>query len=184
MIRHLPNILTVARLVLLPVLGAFLFLEGSVAAWSALVIYILCAATDFLDGYVARAFNVTSKFGTFLDPISDKIFVAVLLVLLVGVDRLEGLWILPAIVILMREFLVAGLREFLAPQNITIPVSRLAKWKTTLQMLAMGFLIVGNYGDILVPHTVLVGKIGLSVAAAVTVITGWSYFKKSLHYIR
>ena len=183
MLRHLPNILTVSRILLLPVLIGLFFVPGPVAAWSALGIYIFCAITDFFDGWLARRYGSTSGFGTFLDPISDKIMVASLLLALAAFGRLHDGWIIPAIIILMREFLISGLREYLGPQNIKVPVSKLAKWKTTVQMIALGFLVIGDYGDALIPHTLLIGQIGLTVAAAITVITGWNYLKVGFKHI-
>lgn len=183
MLRQLPNILTVSRIVLLPVLIGLFFIPGPAAAWTALVIYTFCAVTDFFDGYLARRYGVTSGFGTFLDPISDKIFVAALILALSTFDRLDGLWMIPAIIILGREFMVSGLREYLGPKNIKVPVSRLAKWKTGFQMTALGFLVIGNYGDALVPNTLLIGQILLTIAAIITMITGWNYLKAGYKHI-
>ncbi len=183
MLQHLPNILTISRIVLLPVLIGLFFVPGETAAWTALWIYIFSAVTDFFDGYLARAMKTTSKFGTFMDPISDKILVASLLIALAGFDRLDGVWMIPAIIILMREFLIAGLREFLGPQNIKVPVSKLAKWKTAVQMTALGFLVIGDYGDSVVPNTLLIGQIGLAIAAIITIITGWNYLKVGFKHI-
>lgn len=176
--------LTFFRIAILPVIIWLLFMPGAMAAWCALGLYAMASITDFLDGYLARAMKVESALGTFLDPISDKIFIATMLIVLVGFDRLEGLWIIPAIVILMREFLVSGLREFLAPQNIKLPVSKLAKWKTMVQMFTLGFLVIGDYGDVLIPNTLLYGQWGLTFAAILTVITGWSYLKAGLKHIQ
>jgi len=184
MLAHIPNILTLSRVVLLPVLIGLFFIPGAGAAWAALSVYTICAVTDFLDGWIARKYHITSKFGTFLDPISDKIMVACLLLVLVGFDRLPGLWMIPALIIFTREFLISGLREFLGPQNITVPVSKLAKWKTAVQMVALGFLIIGDYGDVILPGTLLIGQIGLTLAAAITVITGWSYVRTGFRHIR
>lgn len=181
---NLPNILTLSRIAMLPVLMGLFFIPEPWAAWSALGVYTLAAITDFLDGYLARSMDQISSFGKFLDPISDKIFVATLLLILVGFDRLTGVWIIPAIVILMREFLVAGLREYLGPLNVQLPVSKLAKWKTTVQMVTLGFLIVGNYGDVILPHTLSYGQWGLTLAAILTVITGWDYLKAGLKHIK
>lgn len=197
MLKQLPNILTVSRIVLLPVLIGLFFVPGAAAAWTALWIYIFCAVTDFLDGYIARKFGSTSGFGTFLDPISDKIMVGSLLLTLAAFDRLHDGWIIPAIVILMREFLISGLREYLGPKNISVPVSKLAKWKTGLQMTALGFLIIGDYGDgamaavfgMLVPGegtvagALLTGQILLTAAAVITMITGWNYVKAGFRHI-
>jgi cardiolipin synthase len=180
---NLPNILTLSRMVMLPVLIGLFFVPGAVAAWTALGLYIVSAVTDFLDGYLARSMNATSALGRFLDPISDKIFVAALLVALVAFDRLPDLWIIPAIVILSREFMVSGLREYLGPYNIQIPVSRLAKWKTAIQMTALGFLVIGNYGDVLVPGTLAIGQWGLAASALITLYTGWSYLKAGILHI-
>lgn len=181
--KSLPNILTLSRILVLPIIIGLFFIPESWAAWTALGFYIYAAITDFLDGYVARTMKTVSALGTFLDPISDKIFVASLLVVLVGFDRLEGLWMIPAIIILIREFLVAGLREFLGPQNIQLPVSKLAKWKTTVQMITLGFLVVGDYGDVILPNTLTFGQWGLAAAAILTVITGWQYLKAGLKHI-
>lgn len=183
MLRQLPNILTISRIVLLPVLIALFFFPGAGFAWTALAIYIFCAVTDFFDGWLARKYQVTSGFGTFLDPISDKIFVAALLLCLAVFDRLDGLWMIPAIVILSREFMISGLREYLGPLNITVPVSKLAKWKTGFQMTALGFLVIGDYGDAVLPHTLLIGQILLAIAAIITLITGWNYLKTGFKHI-
>jgi len=195
MLRQLPNILTISRVVLLPVLIGLFFVPGENAAWAALWVYIFCAVTDFFDGYLARMLNVTSNFGTFLDPISDKILVASLLIALATFDRLDGYWMIPAIIILMREFLIAGLREFLGPQNVKIPVSKLAKWKTGFQMTALGFLVIGDYGDDTMESVfgflsdndvigaLLTGQILLAIAAFITVITGWNYVKAGYKHI-
>lgn len=183
MLAHLPNILTVSRIVLLPVLIGLFFVAGPVAAWIALAIYIFCAVTDFLDGWLARKYGTISGLGTFLDPISDKIFVISLLFALATFDRLDGVWMIPGVIILSREFLVSGLREFLGPKNIKVPVSKLAKWKTGLQMTALGFLVIGDYGDAIVPDTLLIGQILLSAAAVLTVMTGWNYLKVGFKHI-
>ncbi len=182
-LQQLPNILTISRIVLLPVLIGLFFIDERWAAWLALWIYIFCAVTDFLDGYFARRYGSTSNFGTFLDPISDKIMVVSVLMALAAFDRLDGIWIIPAIVILSREFLISGLREYLGPQNIKVPVSKLAKWKTGLQMTALGFLVIGDYGDTIVPDTLLIGQILLTIAAIITLITGWNYLKAGYKHI-
>lgn len=183
MLRHLPNILTISRIVLLPVLIGLFFVPGGAAAWTALWVYIFCAVTDFFDGWLARRYGSTSGFGTFLDPISDKILVASLLLALATFDRLDGVWMIPAIITLAREFLIAGLREYLGPQNVKVPVSKLAKWKTGFQMTALGFLVIGDYGDTVLPHTLLIGQILLSLSAILTLITGWNYLKAGFRHI-
>lgn len=178
-----PNILTLARIFLiLPTLVCF-FLEahfGPFFTWMAFILYVIASLTDFLDGVIARKYNLITPFGTFLDPISDKIFVGALLVLLIGFGRLEGLWMVPVIVIFTREFLISGLREFLGPHDIQMPVTKLAKWKTASQMLALGFLILGPA----VSFTLITGQMLLLIAAVLTVMTGWGYIKVGMDAIK
>ena len=180
--KNIPNYLTYLRILLIPIVIGLLYADQTWAIWAALFFYIVASVTDFLDGYLARKWQVESAVGKFLDPISDKIFIASLLVALVGFDRVDGYWMIPVIVILMREFLVSGMREFLGPLNIQLPVSKLAKWKTTIQMVALGFLVVGDYGHVILPNTLQIGQWGLTIAAFLTVITGWSYIKTGLQH--
>jgi CDP-diacylglycerol--glycerol-3-phosphate 3-phosphatidyltransferase len=176
---NLANILTVTRVLLLPFILVLLALPWAWAAWLCLILYALAALTDFLDGWVARKFNQITAFGRFLDPIADKIFVVSILVMLVAVDRVTGLSVIAIIAILVREFTVAGLREFLGPKQVTVHVTALAKWKTTAQMLATGLLIVGGQG-----FAFLVGgQILLWVATAMTLITGWQYMQAGMKHI-
>ncbi len=184
MMFNLPNSLTMFRIVIIPPLVALFYMQEEWAIWSALALYILAAVTDFFDGYLARTMNQMSAFGRFLDPIADKLFIAATLVMLAGFDRIPGLWLIPAIVIMMREFLIAGLREFLGPLKIILPVSKLAKWKTTAQMIAIGFLIIGPHGEVILPYTLEIGQWGLLVAAILTVVTGWDYMKVGIKTIR
>lgn len=180
--RDLPNILTFSRMAMLPVIIGLFFIPDAWAAWTALGIYTVACITDFLDGYLARTMNSESTIGKFLDPVSDKIFVGSLLLTLAAFDRLTGIWIIPAIIILMREFLVSGLREFLGPDK-RMPTSKLAKWKTTVQMVTMGFLVVGDYGDVVLPYTLEIGQWGLAAAALLTVTTGWAYVKAGAKHL-
>lgn len=183
MTYNIPNILTFFRIAILPLIIGLFFIPSAWAAWTALGLYTLACITDFLDGYIARKMNIVSPMGTFLDPIADKIFIASLLIVMAGFDRLDGIWMIAAIIILSRELLVSGLREFLGPLNVKLAVSKLAKWKTTVQMIALGFLVVGNYGDVILPYTLEIGQIGLMIAAILTVMTGWSYLKAGLKHI-
>lgn len=177
------NSLTIGRLVAIPVMMVLFYIPYAWAAWLCLFVYGIAAATDWLDGYVARKYNQISKFGVFLDPIADKIFVMAVLLMLISNGHIAGLWIAPAIIILAREFLISGLREYLGPKNIQVPVSALAKWKTAIQMLALGFLVIGEYGNVLVPYTPEIGLTGLLIAAILTVVTGWDYMKIGLQHI-
>ena len=186
MLTQLPNILTVSRILAIPVLiGLLVFLDDPLASWLAFSAYTYACITDFFDGYLARAWHQQSAFGRFLDPIADKLLVASVLLALVGIDRISGLTVLPAAVILCREILVSGLREFLAEVDVSVPVSQLAKWKTTVQMLALGFLLVGPNGPDFGPLTTSeIGLYGLWGAAVITLITGYDYLVHGLQYIR
>ncbi len=180
---NLPNILTVSRILMLPVIIFLFLMEGTwgvTAMWWAFALYAIACITDYLDGWLARKLNQTTAFGTFLDPISDKIFVGSLLLIFAGVGRIYGVWLIPAIVIFAREFLISGLREYLGQKNVALPVTRLAKWKTVSQMVATGILIVGPY----VPYGLLIGHWALVAAAAITFVTGWKYMKAGLDHMR
>ncbi len=184
--RSLPNILTISRIIVIPcIIALIVFVGGPIGIWLAFSAYTYACVTDFLDGYLARAWHQQSALGRFLDPIADKLLVASILLVLVGVDRVEGLTVLPAAVILCREILVSGLREFLAEVDVGMPVSQLAKWKTVVQMLALGFLMVGPYGpDFGSISTFEIGVYGLWVAALLTLVTGSDYLFHGLRYIR
>ncbi len=180
--NNIANILTVTRLLLLPVIIALFFLQnswGGIAIWLSLFFYIIAAMTDYFDGYIARKLNQISWFGTFLDPISDKIFVSTILILLIAFGKIAGLWIILVIIIFAREFLISGLREFLGPKNIKMPVSMMAKYKTTVQMLALGFLIIANHA----PYALELGLVLLAIACLLTVITGLQYMITGLKHM-
>jgi CDP-diacylglycerol--glycerol-3-phosphate 3-phosphatidyltransferase len=170
---NLANILTLGRLALLPFIVLLLFIPANWAASAALALYVVGAITDWLDGYIARKYNKVTEFGTFLDPISDKVFVSTIMIMLIATDRIEGVWVVLAILILTREFIVSGLREFLGPKEIKLAVSPVAKWKTTLQMLAIGLLIIGPF----IFGGVIIGLLVLTLATITTLYTGWDYLK-------
>jgi cardiolipin synthase len=182
MITSLPNLLTLSRIVVIPVLVALFFLPGEAAKWSALVLFTLAGITDYFDGYFARSRRQISALGRFLDPVADKLLVASVILLLVAFGRISDWTVLPALVILCREILVSGLREFLAGLRVRVPVSRLAKWKTTIQMVAIGFLIVGDTAPALIP-ALQIGAAGLWIAAALTIVTGYDYLRSGLKYM-
>jgi cardiolipin synthase len=177
---NLANTLTIGRLLLLPFIIWLFFLPGANAAWWCFALYVIGAITDFLDGWVARKFNQVSEFGKFLDPISDKIFVAVILLMLVAIGRVTDYWVIAIMVIFTREFLVSGLREFLGPKNVKLPVTNLAKWKTTVQMIATGALIIAPY----IPFGFEIGLYGLAIAALLTVMTGWGYLAAAKEHFK
>ena len=186
--KNLPNIITLSRLASLPVLLILMFFPYGWAAWTALFLYTLGCITDYLDGYLARKMNIESAFGKFLDPIADKIFVITVILCLVATHKLEGIWVIPPLLIITREFLISGLREFLGPKNISVPVSKLAKFKTGFQMTSLGFLIVGPYGDFVLAFTHITtlgwGYILITIAALLTVHTGWDYLKVGMKHLQ
>lgn len=174
MLTSLPNMLTLSRIAVIAPVTALLYVNTSWAAWTALGLYTYACVTDYIDGWLARAWAQESAIGKFLDPIADKLLVSAVLVMVVSADRLTGVSVLPAVVILLREVLVSGLREYLATLNVGVPVTRLAKWKTTIQMVALGFLIVGDFGPPTWP-VLEIGVVGLWAAAALTFVTGLDY---------
>ncbi|WP_244642124.1 CDP-diacylglycerol--glycerol-3-phosphate 3-phosphatidyltransferase [Chelatococcus reniformis] len=180
----IPNILTYGRLLAVPALVACLFWPGEhLMRWLALAIFVAAGVTDFLDGYLARAWAQQSAIGRMLDPIADKVLVAASLLMLVADGDIRGWALWAAIIILCREILVSGLREFLAELRVSVPVSTVAKWKTTLQLVAIGFLIAGPAGDRVFSGTSTVGVILLWVAALLTLYTGWDYLRAGLRHM-
>lgn len=182
MITSLPNLLTLSRIVAIPAIVALFWVEGDVARWASLAVYTAACITDFFDGYAARSLGTISRFGRFLDPVADKLLVSALLFMLVAADRISGFAILPALIILCREILVSGLREFLAELRVGVPVSKLAKWKTAIQMFTLGFLIVGSAAPPFIP-AVQIGDAGLWIAAVLTIITGYDYLRAGLKHM-
>jgi CDP-diacylglycerol--glycerol-3-phosphate 3-phosphatidyltransferase/cardiolipin synthase len=183
---NLPNLLTYGRIAAVPAVVVLLFWPHEFwFRWAALGIYAAAAVTDFFDGYLARAWSQQSALGRMLDAIADKLLVAACLVMLVADGSIRSYSIWAAIVILTREILVSGLREFLAELRVSVPVTTLAKWKTTVQLVALGFLVVGDAGDALLPAgvTVQIGLVMLWIAALLTFVTGWDYLKSGLRHL-
>jgi len=183
MLTSLPNLLTLSRIVVIPLVVAAFYADGAWARWAACGLFVAAAVTDWFDGWLARQWNQVSAFGRFLDPIADKLLVAAVLFMLVAFDRVTPPSLLPALVILLREILVSGLREFLAEVRVGMPLTRLAKWKTAFQMLALPLLLVGEAGPAAWPVQ-QVGEIALWVAAALTMITGWDYLRAGLRHLK
>jgi cardiolipin synthase (CMP-forming) len=180
----LPNLLTYGRLAAVPLVVALLFWPTEHwMRWTALAIFIAAGITDFLDGYLARAWSQQSSLGRMLDPIADKLLVSATLMVLVADKDISGWSLWAAIVILSREILVSGLREFLAELRVPVPVSTIAKWKTTLQLIAIGFLIAGPAGEAILPETMRIGTILLWAAAILTLYTGWDYLRASYAHL-
>jgi cardiolipin synthase (CMP-forming) len=190
-----PNLLTYARILAVPLVVACLYWQsilhgGLWLRWVALVIFIAAGITDILDGYLARSLGQQSSFGRMLDPIADKLLVSSCLLMLAADETIRGWSLWAAIVILCREILVSGLREYLAELRVSIPVTRLAKWKTAVQLVAIGFLLAGSAGDQVVAEiteisnlVTLSGLILLWISALVTLYTGYDYFRAGVRHL-
>jgi cardiolipin synthase (CMP-forming) len=192
----LPNILTYARIAAIPVVVGCIYAQAIMDGplwlrWVALAVFIAAAVTDFLDGYYARIWDQHSAFGRMLDPIADKLLVASCLLMLAADGIIHGWTLWAAIVILCREILVSGLREYLAALRVSVPVTKLAKWKTTVQLIAIGFLLAGDAGDQMVgavvpqlgPVVTQLGLLLLWISAIFTIYTGWDYFRAGIHHL-
>ena len=180
---YLPNLLTYSRIAAVPALVGCFFLEGDFGNWLALAIFVTAALTDVLDGYLARAWQQQTSLGRMLDPIADKLLVAAALMMLAAQQTIAGWSLLAGVIILSREILVSGLREFLSEVNVSVPVTNLAKWKTVGQNVAIGFLLAGSAGDKIFPWTSLTGLCLLWAAALVTLYTGWDYFRAGVKHV-
>jgi CDP-diacylglycerol--glycerol-3-phosphate 3-phosphatidyltransferase len=184
----LPNLLTLSRILAVPILVFLLWRPTPIDYAITFVLYCIVGITDYFDGYLARAQGRISRLGQFLDPIADKIMVAAVIVMLIasrkmsGEPVIHGLHIIPALVILLREIIVSGLREFLAPLNVGVPVTALAKWKTTFQLVSLGALIFGGAfpAEIWIHQ---LGLISLWSAAALTMVTGYDYLRIGLKHM-
>ncbi len=182
-LTSLPNILTYGRIAAVPVLAGVLFFSSSDAAhWAAFAIFVAACITDWLDGYLARIWMQQSTLGRMLDPIADKLLVGVTILMLVFDGTLSGWSIWAAIIILSREILVSGLREFLAELNVKIHVTQLAKWKTTFQFIALAMLLVGPAAAKIVPGVEEAGLVILWMAALLTLLTGYDYLKAGVRH--
>jgi cardiolipin synthase (CMP-forming) len=180
----LPNLLTYGRIACAPLVGATFFIPGDFGHWFAFTLFVAASVTDFFDGYIARRWQQQSALGRMLDPIADKLLVSVAILVLVADGMLAGYSIWAAIIVLMREVFVSGLREFLAELRVSVPVTNLAKWKTTMQLIAISALLVapalqGAKSGVII-------DLGLSffwVAAIVTLYTGYDYFRAGLKHL-
>ncbi len=179
MLTSAPNLLTVSRILCIPVLVGLFYLEGDLPRWLACLVFAIAGTTDYVDGYLARSWQQQSLFGRWLDPVADKLLVASAILMLVGFQRAP---LLPSLIILLREIMVSGLREYMAEVSVGLPVSRLAKWKTAVQMVALGFLLVGDAGPGWLPVEA-VGWWGLWLAALLTLVTGWDYLRAGLRHM-
>jgi cardiolipin synthase len=179
---NIANILTMSRIASIPLIAALLFFSDPALRWLTFALFFLACVTDFFDGYIARRMAQVSALGRFLDPIADKLVVAAILMVMTAHGQISGWVVLPALVILCREIMVSGLREYLAELKVGVPVSLLAKWKTALQMFALGFLIIGDAGPAVI-HTQAIGEGLLWLAAALTLVTGYDYLRVGLKHM-
>ena len=180
--QQLPNYLTFMRILVIPGVVASFSFPGMFAAWVGCGLFMAASITDWFDGYLARKYKSTSSLGRIFDPIADKLLVAATLLMMAAYDRLgyTGLW--PAVIILCREVLVSGLREFLAEIKVGLPVTHLAKWKTGIQMMSIPMLMVADYS----PWFCYFGEVGevlIWIAAVLTVITGYDYLRAGLKHL-
>jgi CDP-diacylglycerol--glycerol-3-phosphate 3-phosphatidyltransferase len=185
----IPNLLTLSRILAVPILVFLLWRPAPVDYAITFVLYCIVGITDYFDGYLARAQGQISKLGQFLDPIADKIMVAAVIIMLMASRKADGdapilqdLNVIPALIILLREIIVSGLREFLADLKVSVPVSRLAKWKTTFQLVSLGALILGGALPAQ-PWVHQVGVASLWAAAALTLVTGWDYLRVGVKHM-
>src|SRR6478609_243578 len=184
----LPNILTYARIAAIPVVVGCVYAQSIMDGplwlrWVAVAVFIAAGVTDFLGGYYERIWGQQSAFSRMLDPIADKLLVASCLLMLAADGIIHGWTLWAAIVILCREILVSGLREYLAALRVSVPVTKLAKWKTTVQLIAIGFLLAGPAGDEVVPMVSMIGLALLWASAILTIYTGYDYFGAGIHHL-
>jgi len=182
MLTTLPNLLTLSRIIAVPLVVATFYVDPTVGPWAGCIIFALAGFTDWLDGRLARAWQQQSAWGQFLDPIADKVLVAATLLMLTATQRISDWAVLPAVVILSREILVSGLREHLAGIRVKLPVSSLAKWKTAVQMVAIGVLLVGDSAPEIL-HAKFLGEGLLWIAAAFTIVTGYQYLHAGIVHV-
>ena len=178
---NLSNILTLSRIIVIPIIVALIYLKSPFYGWIAFILFCIASITDYFDGYFARIRNEISNLGTFLDPIADKLLVASVILILTSKGVIAEWETIPALIILLREIAVSGLREFLAEIKVSIPVSKIAKLKTSLQLIALGILILSESGITIVP-ILLLGKISLWLAALMTLYTGYDYIKSGFKH--
>ena len=182
----IPNILTIGRIILVPFFIGTFYLPGAMGDWIPFFIFLLASFTDFLDGLLARLYKVESKLGEILDPVADKIIVTSALILLVMDDTIKNYEVIAAIIIMIREILISGLREFLAKVQVTMPVTSLAKFKTFIQMFSIAILLTGESGNKIISvgdfNAQSVGIILLWLSAFLTLYTGYDYVRKKIHH--
>ena len=179
---NLPNIITLFRIAIIPIILIMIITKGTTNGWVAFILFCIAGISDFFDGYLARIRKEQTSFGEILDPIADKLLVASVILILTAKGTIEGWTTIPALIILLREIIVSGLREFLAGIKVSIPVSRVAKLKTFLQISALAILILDESGIEVIPF-LLFGKFALWLAATLTLYTGYDYFRSGFKHL-
>jgi cardiolipin synthase len=181
LVPNLPNTLTLSRIVAIPLIVAAFYLPPVTASWTTFALFAYASVTDYLDGMLARRWGQTTDFGRFLDPIADKLLVGAVLMMMVATGAISGAGVIACLLILLRELLVSGLREFLAGKQIQVPVSGLAKWKTGVQLVAISLLLLTGVA----PQITAIGAVLLWAAAVLTMYTGYEYLRGGIiHMIR
>ena len=178
---NISNLLTLARILVIPIIVLCIYLKSPFYGWVAFVLFCVASITDYFDGYIARIRNEITNFGTFLDPIADKLLVAAVILILTSKGIIADWETIPALIILLREIAVSGLREYLAGIKISVPVSRIAKLKTSIQLIALALLILSESQISLLP-IVFIGKIALWAAGILTLYTGFDYLKSGIKH--
>ena len=178
---NISNLLTLARIIVIPIIVLCIHINNPFYGWVAFILFCAASITDYFDGYIARIRNEVTNFGTFLDPIADKLLVAAVILILTSKDIIADWETIPALIILLREIAVSGLREYLAKIKVSVPVSRISKIKTSLQLIALAFLILSESGITIIP-ILLIGKMALWIAGILTLYTGYDYLKSGLKH--
>ena len=178
---NISNLLTLARIIVIPVIVLCIYMNNPFYGWVAFILFCLASITDYFDGYIARIRNEVTNFGTFLDPIADKLLVAAVILILTSKEVIANWETIPALIILLREIAVSGLREYLAKIKVSVPVSRISKIKTSLQLIALAFLILSGSGINIIP-ILTIGKMALWIAGILTLYTGYDYLKSGLKH--
>tara|TARA_Y100000590_G_C15550950_1_gene950869 strand:+ start:57 stop:605 length:549 start_codon:yes stop_codon:yes gene_type:complete len=179
---NISNLLTIARILVIPIIVLFIYLKSPFYGWMAFTLFCIASITDYFDGYFARIRNEITNFGTFLDPIADKLLVAAVILILTSKETISDWETIPALIILLREIAVSGLREYLAGIKVSVPVSRIGKLKTSIQLIALAFLILAESQVTLLP-IILIGKIALWIAGILTLYTGFDYLKSGMRHL-
>lgn len=179
--KNIPNILTFTRILVIPALVISFYSDTKIGNWLAFTMFVLAGITDYFDGLLARNYGATSRLGQFLDPVADKLLVASVILMLTAFNVINGIHVIAALIILMREILMSGLREFLSTVQVLMPGTQLAKWKTAIQMIALGALLIGNSAPPWLP-AMTIGLTLLWVAALLTLYTGYDYVRAGLKH--